>query len=465
MNSIGNVISITDSGFIQNIQEFFSGNYINESFYLLADNDSKINPKIYKILTQASLLRPDIDLFYGDEAIHHIDSRGSRYIHKPSFDLIQLISQDYIRWPFFINGKTLNLLINKLRTYKSLSTYEILLASISVGSKIERITELFVSRFKDVSIFSNIHRASAIQKFIVGKLGEYYVIDGIVENTLQLKKKFNTYPKVTLIIPTCQSFDVKDSSKPYIVKLLDSLVHSSWPIDKIKIIIGDDIASDKIYKKKWPFKIERIVTKNNESFNYAKKMNLLWRHAATDYVIFMNDDIIVGKSDWIEALICFSSRHNVGGVGALLLYPDGNIQHAGMFIGVHGPCTHPFVNLPKKTKTYLNWSSVHRECSSVTGAVFATRKKILEEINGFDEQFTLDFNDVDMCLRMHMLGYKIIYTPYSELTHYESKSRKANKYSGYQLANFIERWRYVIDSDPYYHPQLKLISSTVVSDP
>jgi len=144
----------------------------------------------------------------------------------------------------------------------------------------------------------------------------------------------------------------------------------------------------------------------------------------------------------------------VGGVGARLLFPNDAIQHAGMAAGVLGPCTHVFTSMPALKPTYQNWALVHREWSMVTGAVFATRRSVLAEVNGFDERFSLNYNDVDLCLRLRLLGYKIIYTPHAELTHFESASRGKESSPAIQTALFMEKWQDFLRDDPAYHPRL-----------
>jgi GT2 family glycosyltransferase len=156
----------------------------------------------------------------------------------------------------------------------------------------------------------------------------------------------------------------------------------------------------------------------------------------------------------------FAVSEDVGGVGARLLYPNDTIQHAGMPGGVFGTCTHAFIGRPAALRTYQNWAEVHREWSMVTGAVFAVRKDVLRRVLGFDERFSLDFNDVDLCLRLRVLGYRIIYTPFAELTHYERASRQAIS-AAEEVAQFIERWQDLLKDDPAYHPRLTRSSSDV----
>jgi GT2 family glycosyltransferase len=190
------------------------------------------------------------------------------------------------------------------------------------------------------------------------------------------------------------------------------------------------------------------------AFNYAAKMNRLWHAAETEHVVMMNDDVVVGSPDWLQALMTFSMQEEVGGVGARLLYPDGTIQHAGMAGGLFGLCAHAWLGLPADAPTYQDWACVHRQWSMVTGAVFATRKSVLEMVDGFDERFGLELNDADLCLRLRMQGLRIVYTPFAEFTHFEKASRGQEPVHGSDLARFLTRWGEYLDQDPAFHPGL-----------
>jgi GT2 family glycosyltransferase len=164
---------------------------------------------------------------------------------------------------------------------------------------------------------------------------------------------------------------------------------------------------------------------------------------------------VVRRSGWIEALLTFALDRGVGGVGGRLLFPTGKIQHAGMIGGIFDVFAHPWYNRDAAEPTYGDWALTQRDGSAVTGALFATRKAVLEAVNGFDEGFALDFNDVDLCLKMRQLGYRIVYTPFAEMAHHESASRQTSFAPGSQIARFLRRWHDVLAEDPAYSPQLR----------
>jgi GT2 family glycosyltransferase len=156
----------------------------------------------------------------------------------------------------------------------------------------------------------------------------------------------------------------------------------------------------------------------------------------------------------LKALLTFSMQADVGGCGGRLLFPDGRVQHAGMAGGLFGGVTHLWINQPADAPSYQDWAVSQREWSMVTGAVFATRRSVLEAANGFDERFSLEFNDVDLCLRLRLMAYRIAYTPFAQAFHRERASRGDQEVAADQTALFLSRWRAILADDPAYHPKL-----------
>ena len=149
-------------------------------------------------------------------------------------------------------------------------------------------------------------------------------------------------------------------------------------------------------------------------------------------------------------LFHISTREGVGAVGARLLYPNGRIQHAGMAMTpVHG-CAHLFHNMPRGQIGYYGYSHLIRNYSAVTGAVLATRMSLVRKLGGFRESFATDFNDVDFCLRLRSNGYRVVYTPYAELYHFEGTTLKRTAADPVERKFFFSQWRSSIDHDPYF---------------
>jgi hypothetical protein len=437
-------------------------------WYVFAEPDAVLNPNLADLLRVHGWERPEVGIFYGDEVIMGAPGEPWQYLCKPGFDQTQLLAQDYMALPLAIRRQAMASLGGLDASTGTARCYDLLLRAIVTGIGIERITEvLAVNPAQATRSFLN-DRLKALRRSLPQIYPDCEVVEDLTSTSLELRRKFDDYPDVTLIIPTCQGTyhgdKLKNPDQPMILGLLDGLCQADWPANRMHVLIRDDREDGSIYNSRsWPFDLERIVTARaaDESFNYAKKVNALWRAARTEYIIILNDDLVVREAGWIRALMTFAMDEAVGGVGARLLYPDATIQHAGMPVGVLGPCTHAFIGMPASEPTYQNWALVHREWSVVTGAVFATRRSVLAQVNGLDERFSLNYNDVDLCLRLRSLGYRIVYSPHAELTHIESASRGKERSPADQTALFMEKWQDYLQDDPAYHPRLTRDTSDI----
>jgi O-antigen biosynthesis protein len=186
----------------------------------------------------------------------------------------------------------------------------------------------------------------------------------------------------------------------------------------------------------------RLINYKNP-FNFSKINNLASVKANGEYLLFLNSDTKIISERWIESLIKQLQKKNTGIAGAKLLFPNGNIQHCGIIIYKNFPL-HCFYNLNKKLIKDNFLINKVEDYPAVTGACMAIRKKIFKELGGFDEKFAVLYNDVDLCLRMWERGYKIVYTPYAELIHYESATRDKNQLSRAEKEKefnyFIKKW-------------------------
>lgn len=439
----------------------FSAGIPAGEWFIIGPGDLEIHPSVWDLLANAWHQRPDIGLFYGDDVAVTGASDARDLALKPDWDLSLELAYDYIGLPLFVRSSAAKQIGNIDVEAGTAASFDLILRAHSAGVVIGRIPEV-LAKYRDRRFRAAVDdRAAAIRRWWPKSADALIdVSPGLAEASLRIDKRFSDPPEVTLVVPTRQTIGERSSDgsgTPYVVQFLESIAESDYPMDKLHVLLGDDVDSDAVYAgRQWPFRLRRIQTRRaeGESFNYAAKMNRLWRESSTEHVILMNDDITIRSTDWIQALLSFSTQTDVGGAGARLLYPTGRIQHAGMPGGVYGLCTHAWIGEPATAPTYQDWASVHREWSIVTGAVFATRKSLLDEVDGFDERFRLDFNDVDLCLKLKMLGYRIVYTPHAELVHHEKGSRGDASWPASELALFLSRWGQFLDNDPAFHPKL-----------
>ena len=172
----------------------------------------------------------------------------------------------------------------------------------------------------------------------------------------------------------------------------------------------------------------------------------------------LNNDTEVQTEDWLEDMLGFASREDVGAVGCKLFYPDNTIQHAGIVFGVDRVATHLFRGLPKHLHGYFARESTIQDFSAVTAACMMTKRKMYDEVGYMDEDMPVAFNDLDFCLKIRQTGKLIVYDPFVELTHYESKTRgyedtpeKVARFEK-EIEKFQNKWKEIYENgDPYYN--------------
>ena len=427
-----------------------------DAWVIFAQADTLLAPSAQFILKAQIAARPDIELFYADDVALGEIGLDRKLGLKPAFDPALLIAADYIGAPLIVRAAALERLGGLSAAASEAALYEMVLRASALGIPIGRIPYVLIAYPDKRPAISAAARLQPARTWAKTKGCD--VVEGLKPGLLRLQKRFETYPSVTLVIPTRQSRRTGSArGRPLVLHLLDSLAQTDWPMDRLNVLIGDDLPDASIYQGvAWPFQLRVTSTPRLEGapFNYAAKMNTLWRQSETEHLVFMNDDVEATSPGWLKALLTFSTDSQVGGVGARLLYPNGAIQHAGIIGGLFGACAHAWLNQPADQPTYQDWAIVHKSWSIVTGAVFATRRSAMEAVNGFDERFSLEFNDVDMCLRLGLAGYRIIYTPHAELRHEEKASREEARPPGPDVALFLDRWRGWLADDPGYHPRL-----------
>jgi len=253
--------------------------------------------------------------------------------------------------------------------------------------------------------------------------------------------------KVTVIIPTALTVNHK-TKQPYVVHAINTLkqqeTHTNFEV--IVVTTNDQAPIPGADKQ---------VTYTTDNFNFAQAINLGAANAdpQSDYLLLLNDDTEAIEPNPITRMLEIAQIENVAAVGAKLSYPDGKLQHIGIVILPDGP-THPFIAKPKSEYGYFGSALTPRNYSAVTAAAMLTSKKAFEEVNGFDTQFARDFNDVDYCLKLRAMNYRIAWTPYAHFTHHEGVSIHRKAANPQEAQIFNDRWHNEQATDPYYSPAL-----------
>jgi GT2 family glycosyltransferase len=201
-----------------------------------------------------------------------------------------------------------------------------------------------------------------------------------------------------------------------------------------------------------------------EEFNYSKINNWAVKQAKGKYVVLMNNDVTIISPDWMEEMLMYAQRSDVGAVGAKLLYPDSTVQHGGIIVGAGVVAHHAYLGLAANNPGYAGRAVLVQNWSAVTAALMMLPKKVFEQINGFDENIAVAYNDVDLCLRLRQADYLIVCNPDVLGHHYESKSRGYDntvikrKRAEEEIECFYKKWGKDLH-DPYYNINLEELCS------
>jgi GT2 family glycosyltransferase len=245
--------------------------------------------------------------------------------------------------------------------------------------------------------------------------------------------------------------DFKEERTWYLLRCLKS-IRSKTQYQNYEILVADngDMPPELAAAIK-PFDPIRISYTKPGRFSLTDKFNFMVNQASGPHILLMNDDMEVISPDWIDNMMEYSQQESIGAVGGKLFFPDNTLQHVGVFILKVGP-GHPFYKFSKGHNGYYNNSSIVHNVSAVTGSCLMTRKSVYQEVGGFSENLPLDYNDVDYCLKLLQRGYRVVYTPYTRIRHYESATRSNTWESG--LDKFKKNWAGIFTRDPYYNQNL-----------
>ena len=276
-------------------------------------------------------------------------------------------------------------------------------------------------------------------------------------------------PKISIVIPNCEH---AEDLKRCIDSIYEKSVYDNYEI----IVVENNSKGSEIrgyYEELRTGSLKDIVkvvdytaAKGSDgSFNYSAVVNYGVSQSIGEYIILLNNDTQVITVNWMEELLMYAQREDVGAVGAKLYFPDRKIQHAGVVLklGAHRTAGHSHYGQAGMNLGYMGRLCYAQDVSAVTGACLMVSRAKYDEVGGFDETFQVSLNDVDFCLKLREKGYLNVFTPFAELYHYESLSRgldlegkNAARYEK-ESEHFRTKWKEVLDKgDPYYNPNFSL---------
>jgi glycosyltransferase involved in cell wall biosynthesis len=446
----GNIAAASNSAL-----ELATGDYI-----ALLDHDDELAEHALFRVAETLIADRDLDMVYSDEDKLDFDGRHIDPFFKPDWSPEYFLSCMYTCHLGVYRTALVRQLGGFRSAFDTAQDYDLALRLVTRTSRIAHISDiLYHWRQSPTSTaagfgakpqaFSTARRA--LQSYLNAAGLEGSVEPGPVLGFHRVRYTLRGRPKVSIIIPTgCRTTTVRGKETTFLARCLESIRRKST-YENYEFIVVDNGDMPPALAEELDARGIRHVS-FTQPFNLAAKMNLGAAKATGEHLVFLNDDIEVDSPDWLECFLEYSQQPGVGAVGAKLLFPDGRLQHVGVTL-LNGYPGHPFYLSPGSHLGYFCGNVVTRNYSAVTGACMMTRAELFRELGGFDQAFTLCYNDIDYCLRLIMTGRRMVYTPYAQLYHHESASRKPGV-PPREVALFKERWGGRWHHDPYYNPNL-----------
>ena len=437
--------------------EFATGQFV-----AFLDHDDKLEPYALEWVVRSISAAPEeVDLLYSDEDKIEPDGSYSEPYFKPGWSPEHLCSVMYVLH-FLVVRKSLFLDLGGLRDeFTGAQDYDLTLRASAVARRICHIPQVLYHWRKlpgsaaaqvDAKPQALLNARRALQAHVSSVSPDAKVTDGQLPGTFRVHWPIDNNEAVTLLITTnAKTADIEGRGNILLVSNFIRSVVEKTTFKNYRVLVVDNhnLPEDARAEIKRSGG-ETVSYSYSGKFNYAKKLNFAFDLVKTENVVVLNDDLEVITADWLEALLAFSTRQEIGAVGARLLYPNGRIQHAGMALTPDGSCVHLFHNLPREQVGYYGYTHIIRNYSAVTGAVLATRMSLVRKLGGFRERLATDYNDVDFCLRLQSLGYRIVYTPYAELYHFEGATLKRSATDPREQGYFSSQWHERMENDPYF---------------
>ena len=440
-------------------------------FIMFSDHDDTLAPNALFEIVKEMNEHPGTDVVYTDEDKVTMD--GKRYFDphfKPDFNLDMLRCNNYICHIFVVKREILEQVGMLRKEFDGAQDFDFILRCCEKAENIRHVAKiLYHWRNHPASTAGN--PESKMYAYEAGRNAVQAHYDRIgMKAEVSMTEQWGRYrtklfvegePLVTIIIP---NKDHKKELKTCVDSLFEKTSYQNFEI----LIIENNSTGKEIfaYYKELEAAHEnvRVLTWEKE-FNYSAINNFGAEHARGEYLLLLNNDIEVKTENWMEEMLSYCQREDVGIVGAKLLFPNEKIQHAGVILGMgpSGTAGHLFYNFPGDQFVYAGRSQTTQDLSAVTAACMMVKKELYQKVGGMDEAFQVAFNDIDFCLRVRETGKLVVFQAYAELYHHESLTRgyetsqKNKKRFKEEIKLFKTRWKDILEAgDPYYNPNLTL---------
>lgn len=438
-------------------------------FCALVDHDDVLAPDALFHVVRTLNLHPGTDLIYTDE--DKINEEGQRFMphFKPQWCPDSFLSRNYLGHLVVVRTALLREIGGFREGFEGSQDYDMLLRLTERTQAIRRIPRVLyhwrvhkksAADSEEAKPYAYMAARKALMEALErrGEPAEVDYLPGF--RGYDIRFKLRRPGAVSIIIPTYNQTKVTTTC-------VESIFQKTRYRDFTIHLLSNNSTDRALFKaaERWQQKYgERFrFHECNYPFNFSRLMNDGARLSSGDYLLLLNNDTEVTDGQWLENMMAMAQRPSVGCVGVKLIYPNNTIQHAGVIIGLGGAAGHAFTHIPKDAPGYFNYIQSINNYSAVTAACLMVRREVFDQVGGFDEDFSVEYNDVDFCLRVREAGYHNVYLPHVTLYHHESLTRGHPHLTGESYARhlkeiglFKKRWQKYIDDDPCYSPNLSL---------
>ncbi len=436
-------------------------------FVAFLDHDDLLHEAALLRVTAAIATHPDARLLYTDEDMLDVHGRRTQPHFKPDWNEAWIRTSNYVLH-LCVAGTAEARAIGGFRSaFDGVQDWDFVLRlAEAVGpARIVHIPQvLYHWRVRAGSTAAGVNQKAGIEssqeRAAEAMLARRGLPGTVVRSSTGLAIRHHVpdpAPLVSIVIPT------RDAA-PLLRRCIASIdARTRYPEWEIVIVDHDSQAPDAVALiSELAARPSLRVVKFAAPFNYAAECNLGVAHANGAVIVLLNNDVEVENDDWLDHLVGHAVQPDVGVVGALLLYPDDTIQHAGVVLGLNGTADRPYVGYRRGYPGIAGRATSAQDVSAVVTACAAVRRDVYLQAGGMDESFAVSHNDLDLCLRVRALGYRNVFEPAAVLHHREGASRGMENSpadrarADDEAARFRARWGHVIADDPCYNPNLAL---------
>ncbi len=440
--------------------ELATGEYL-----VMLDHDDLLHPTAL-FENMKTICETGAELVYSDEMTFEHKIKNVRWIHfKPDFAIDNLRANNYI----------CHLMVYKKNLLDEVGFYDSRFDGSQDHDMVLRLCEATdqIQHISKVLYFWRAHRGSAasdvaykpyVSQAGCGAVQEHLKrvgLEGNVEvspafpSIYRIQYRIKGEPCVSIIIPNRNH---KDDLERCLKSIFSKSTYQNYEI----LIVENNSTEKEVFEYYMTLRRQKnvqILTWERE-FNYSAINNYAASFAGGEYLLFLNNDTEVISENWIEEMLMYAQRKDVGAVGAKLYYGNDTIRHAGVVLGITGIVGHVHRNWSRKSPGYMGRAIYAQNFSAITGACLMISRENFKLADGFDERFAVAFNDIDLCLKLRDKDNLIVWTPYAELYHFESLLSGKDFLDGIQnrkrfeseILIFREKWEgRLAEEDPYYN--------------